>query len=147
LVRSDETEIVTPPVPERQRFASQPIIHRARHQRPQGGANEDRRNGKRSGLDAFDAACDLEVEALGGRRRDAGRERRPLLREGYYLIERERHAWGTELTDSAHFGLLALAAELHTKGPDALEALAGVPAAVVDPIFAAIQRHEGLWIC
>jgi hypothetical protein len=79
--------------------------------------------------DAFDAACDLETEALEAVAKTRCESDADFFAKATYLIEREREAWGTELSGGAAFGLLALATELHTKGESALEALAGVPPA------------------
>jgi hypothetical protein len=70
---------------------------------------------------AFDAACDLEAEALEAVAETPCESDADFFAKATYLIERERKAWGTKLSDCAHFGLLALATELHMKGPDALE--------------------------
>jgi hypothetical protein len=63
--------------------------------------------------DAYDAACDLEAAALEAVAETPCESDADFFVEAAYLIERERKAWGTELSDCAHFGLLALATELH----------------------------------
>jgi hypothetical protein len=61
--------------------------------------------------DTFDAACDLEAEALEAVAEMPCESDADFFAKATYLIERERAAWGTELSDSAHFGPLALATE------------------------------------
>jgi len=63
--------------------------------------------------DAFDAACDLKADALETVAETPCESDADFFIKAAYLIERERKAWGTELSDCAQFGLLALATELH----------------------------------
>jgi hypothetical protein len=65
--------------------------------------------------DAFDAACDLEADALEAVAETPCESDADFFAKALYLIEREREAWG-------NFELLALATELHVKGESALEA-------------------------
>ncbi|MGA2795798.1 MAG: hypothetical protein ABSE69_20245 [Roseiarcus sp.] len=77
----------------------------------EGGADED----------AFAAACDDASEALRAVAETPCATDADFLAKAAYLVECERQAWGSVLSDEAPFGLLALATELHVKGRATLE--------------------------